>query len=146
MDSIRIESSKKRIAINDDPQRVIEFDPQDILFAERFYQLYGEMQGKLAEFEARENELRAQSEPDENGIPRNIESLIGHYREICDYLRDRIDRVFGVGTSQTVFGEARSVDMIIQFLDGLTPFIQGARSATLKKYSPVQNDGKVMKA
>lgn len=145
MDSIRIESGQKRISINDDPLRVIEFDPSDILFAERFYHLYGEMQSKLAEFEAQERELKANSEPDENGIPRNIEELVGHYRAICDYMREKIDQVFGEGTSQKAFGDARNMDMIIQFLQGMTPFIQQERAAKLDKYAPKQNSGRVMK-
>ncbi len=147
MESIRINNGVKKIMINDDPQRVIEFDPQDILFAERFYTLYGEMQAKQTEFEGREKELRAQVEPDENGIPRNIGALIGHYHEICDYMREKIDLVFGPGTSQTAFGDARNIDMIIQFLDGMTPFVQQTRSNMLEKYARGRRkSGKVMKA
>ncbi len=44
-------SNVVRIAINDDPARVIEFNPDDVGFVERFYAL-------IDNVEAKENEIK----------------------------------------------------------------------------------------
>ena len=45
MDSLRLDGVV-RLAINDDPERVITFVPDDILFAERFYALLDALKEK----------------------------------------------------------------------------------------------------
>lgn len=147
MDSIKIGSSIKRIAINGDPQRVITFDPSDVAFAERFYELIRDFEAKKDEYQRRAEEIDREQETDENGLPVNLEKRLAFLRETCGYMREQIDHVFGAGTSQAAFGDALSLEMIMDLFDGLTPFIQAARSEKLKKYSrPAKGKGrKVMR-
>lgn len=146
MDSIRIESGKRRIAINDDPERVITFDPQDILFAERFYAAYLEFETKKAAFEERLRTVGTGT-LDGNGIPIDVDQGIACMKEMCVFMREKIDLLFGAGTSEMVFGDTLSLEMIGQFLDGITPFIQRARSQKTRAYAPTGNErrGRVMK-
>lgn len=135
MDSIRIDTGEKRIAINGDPERVIVFNPQDIGFAERFYQLLKDFEAKQAEYQARADELDNQ-ELDEQGIPEKIGESLALLREVCEFLKDRIDHLFGQGASQKAFGDALTLDMFEQFFTGIVPFVQTARSVKVAKYAP----------
>ena len=137
MDSIRIDSGVKRIAVNSDETLVIEFNPEDIVFVEKFYGLIKQFEAKEAEFRQRAEEIGANEGVDELGIPVNTVESIRLALELCDYLRGQIDAVFGAGTSQKAFGEARTLNMFEQFFEGITPFIQGARKEKMEKYRKV---------
>lgn len=134
MDSLTIISGVKNIAINDDPERVISFNPTDIVFAEKFYKLLGEFQEKLKEYQDRSATIEAAAEVDENNLPVNLPDRIALLREVCEYMRGRIDYLFGPDTAQKVFEDALSLDMFEQFFTGITPFIQQARADKLAQY------------
>lgn len=134
MDSIRIDSGIKRIAVNGDEKRVIEFNPQDIVFVEKFYGLIKQFEEKEVVFKERSAAISAKEGMDELGIPLNTADSIQLALELCNYLREQIDAVFGAGTSQNAFGEARTLEMFEQFFNGIMPFIQGARSEKMGKY------------
>lgn len=147
MDSIKIGSGKKRIAINEDPDRVIVFDPAEVGFAERFYKIYHEFQEKQIEYEKRSAFLdERKNEVDANGVPVNIYEGIAFLKEVCTFMRERIDYVFGDGTSQKAFDDSLSLEMIGEFLDGMTPFIEASRSEKMAKYLTKKNAGRVMKS
>lgn len=134
MDSLRIDAGVIRITVNDDPNRVISFNPEDVLFAEKFYNLLQEFQEKQKEYEIRLNEIKAAEVLDETGIPKNLSDTLTVVEEICDFMRNKIDEVFGAGTSNVAFGEAKSLTMIEQFFQGIVPFIQAGRAQKLSKY------------
>lgn len=144
MDNIQVDTGVKRICINNDPERVITFNPSDVVFAERFYTLIGEFDKKSKEFVTRSKVISTSMKMDENGIPNNMQEVFDLMKEFCAYLREKIDAVFGAGTSQNVFGDAVNLDMFDQFFDGITPFIQQARDEKMKKHQP-KNKGRVMK-
>jgi hypothetical protein len=147
MDSIQINTGEKRIAINSDPDRIIAFNPADVSFAERFYDLIKEFEGKLDEYQKRSEEIEANQEVDDNGIPVNLEARISFLREACTYIRGRIDHLFGQGTSQKAFGDTLTLDMFTQFFEGITPFIQSVRSEKVARYTAPsgKKSGRVMK-
>lgn len=134
MDSIQINSGLKRIAVNGDENRVIEFNPEDIVFVEKFYGLIRQFEEKEVEFRERADEISKKEDVDQYGIALNTGESIRLALELCDYLRGQIDQVFGAGTSQAAFGEARTLSMFEQFFNGIMPFIQGAREEKVKQY------------
>lgn len=134
MDSLRIETGVKRITINGDESRVIEFNPEDILFVERFYELINDFEKKEVEFKKRAEEIAAVEGVDSYGIALNTGDSLKLAIELCQYLRAQIDKVFGDGTSKTVFGEHNTLNMFEQFFNGIVPFIQSARNSKVKKY------------
>lgn len=143
--SLQISGGKKRILINNDPQRVIEFDPDDILFVEKFYSILGEVQKAEEEFTSRAAELDKVSEKDEYGVPVNIQEKIEMIKDLSNWCREKIDYVFGEGTSQIAFGNTVNLDMFGQFFEGITPFIQSSRDRKLDKYKKtVPEDGKAI--
>ena len=135
MDSLQINTGEKRIAINDDPNRVIVFNPTDVVFIEKFYRLIGDFQTQFAAYQAKSAELDQNQATDENGIPANAGERLALLRDECLYVRGQIDNLFGPGTSQTVFGDALSLDACNQFFEGVAPFIQKARTEKIQKYT-----------
>ena len=134
MESLRSEGVI-RLAIDDDPERVISFVPDDVLFAERFYHLLDALREKEEEYRDRVTVLSENKAVDAYGIPENASAGIALLHEVCDFMRDEIDGVFGEGTSQKVFGEYRSLSMIEQFFKGITPYIQTARKEKTRQYT-----------
>lgn len=137
MENLVLNDGKKRIVINSDPNRMIEFDPNDVLFAEHFYEVYRELEARRAEFEAQaavidERNKSATAEELAAATPESITFM----REFCDFMRERIDRLFGPGTSDKAFGESRNIGLIVQFLEGMTQFIRGARTEKINQYTP----------
>ena len=125
MQSIKIDLGTIQLAVNDDPERIIEFNPQDIGFAERFYTL-------LSEFDVKSREFYERAEKIEKN---DVENGLGLMREMCEYMREKIDQVFGEGTSQKAFGNAMTLNMFEQFFAGVTPYIQKARTEKVKQYT-----------
>lgn len=135
MQSLQIETGEIRLAINDDPQRVIVFNPANVLFAERFYKLFGEFQRTLTEYQPRFEAVEKVKDVDENGVPVNVQSRIDLVKEVCEYIRAEIDKLFGVGTSQIVFGDSMNLEAFTQFFEGITPYIRQERENKIRKYS-----------
>jgi hypothetical protein len=137
MDSLRITTGEKRIAINDDPERMIVFNPSDVNFAQRFYDLIHEFEEKLKDYQARGEVIDADVKVDQNGIPVNMGAKLALLREACEFIRGKIDHLFGAGTSQRAFGDTLDLGMFTQFFEGITPFIQAARVEKVAKYAPI---------
>lgn len=135
MDSLNINTGEKRIAINGDESRLLIFNPSDVLFVERFYKLIGEFENKLTDYQKRSKELEADNTPNGNNMPANMAARLELVKEACEYSRESIDKVFGAGTSQIVFGDTLSLDAVQQFFEGITPHISAARSEKVQKYT-----------
>lgn len=137
MDNIKIDSGVKRITVNGDETRVIEFNPEDILFIERFYGLMKKFEEKEKEFVDRSEEITKVTEKDTYGIPVNTGEQIKLVSELCTYLKAEIDEVFGKGTSKAAFGDMQTLNMFEQFFSGISPFVHKARAAKVDKYRKV---------
>lgn len=141
MNSIRIETGVKNIQVNDGPE-YISFNPSDISFAERFYQLIQDFQVKQAEYQARATTIDANKEKDANGIPLNMAYGLAMMREVCEFMREKIDGLFGKDTSQKCFGDALSLDMFTSFFTQITPYIRAARAVKVDRYTNAVTDKK----
>ena len=137
MESLDLKTNSKKIELKRDGvvTGVISFDPSDVVFAEKFYNLIAEFQAKGKEYEPRAMALDGNTATDTNGLPVNFGERIALLREVCEYIRARIDHLFGIGTSQAAFGDVHDTELIVQFLDGLKPFFQSARAAKIEKYT-----------
>lgn len=135
MEELRIDTGGVKLKVNGDPTRVIAFNPTDISFAERFYGLLSEFEEKEKEYRQKVDALQKNTETDNLGIPKNFGPALALLRETCGFLREKIDNVFGAGTSQAAFGDANTLDMFEQFFTGITPFVQKAREKQVSKYT-----------
>lgn len=133
--SLKIDTGEIRLAINDDPNRIIVLRPSDAIFAEKFYRMLGNFKAKFGEYQTRAKQIEAKTEEDEHGIPLNMAERLDMTKEVCQYTRDQIDELIGNGTSQIVFGDTLDIDVIMQFFDGIQPFMQKARTDKVARYT-----------
>ena len=138
MDNVlRIDTGLKRLVIGDGPE-VVEFNPTDVKWAELFQGMRQELLNKVDELQARSKELEAKAKaPGTTGVAAEIEkSGLALRTEVCVYMREKIDRLFGENTSQKVFGDLMSEYAITSFLEQVSPYIQIARAAKVAAYVP----------
>ncbi len=139
--NLQIITGEKRITINGDPSRVIVFNPSDVLFVEKFYKLISEFETKLQEYKDEAKRLEAENATDTHGIAINTEEQLTLVRNGCLFIREKIDDVFGAGTSQKAFGDTLALSVFSQFFEGITPFIKTERSAKVTKYTNARQKG-----
>ncbi len=135
MSNISINTGEIRLTINDDESRVITFNPNDLQFVDNLYNLLAELENKEKEYKRKESEIDKNTEVNSYGIPANLKDKLELLKETCSYMRDKIDTVFGEGTSQKVFGNANTLDMFEQFFNGVIPYIQNVRDQKINKYT-----------
>ena len=112
----------------------IAFNPDDVGFVNRFCDLTKAMETKQAEYDAKIEELEKEEGFDTFGIPSNTKERLALMLEICLFMREQVDMVFGAGTSQKIFGDVNTLEMFTQFFDGITPYIQKNRQEKMAKY------------
>ena len=139
LDILQIDLGEKQVAVNGDPDKVIKFNPTDIMFAEKFYALMDELDAKQADFLKRGTEAESVSSVNNFGVPTNVNDRIALQIEVCSYMRERIDYLFGEGTSQKAFGDVMKTDVIRQFFQGITPYFNKAREEKIAQYTTIES-------
>ena len=145
MEDFVVKTGVKRMMINGNPENVIEFNPSDVAFAEKFYNLAKEIKHTFEEGQKRESVIAKNKEVDEDGFPLNIRDEFAFTRELCEKMRAKVDELFGDGTIKKVFGESLFPEMFLNFLDAISPYLQSARSEKMEKYVPQARKRHVMK-
>lgn len=136
MAGIKINTGVIRLKVEcDGREEEIVFNPDDVVFMDKFVNLMSEMEKKQAEYDEKARELDAETETNAVGVPVNMKEKLALMLDICYFMRGQVDSVFGIGTSQKVFGDANTLDMFTQFFDGITPFIQKNRAEKMAKYT-----------
>lgn len=137
MDSVlRIDDGTKKLAVGDGPE-FIQFNPSSVAWAEKFQGMRQELLDKIDELQARSKELEAKAkEAGKDSLAETEKSGLALRTEVCVYMRDKIDRLFGENTSQKVFGDLMSEYAITSFLEQVSPYIQIARADKMAKYAP----------
>lgn len=149
MENIQIQTGEICLSVNGDTNRIIRFNPSDLLFVEKYYRLVKESDGLFAEFETRAKELDKNQEKDASGLPVNAGEILQLLKDLCTFINSKIDEVFGVGTSQVAFNGmldfgilgSNGPSIYEQFFNQVGPYIQKARSKKIEKYltPPVRN-------
>jgi hypothetical protein len=127
MQSLRFDDGYKEFMINDDPNRIIRFNPADYGIIERFNKARKDI---LAEVEKVQNDfdLKADGSPDvrEDELEQAAE-VVGTIRKlICD----KIDYIFGSPVSDVVFGtqsplsSVKGVPLFERFIQAAQPIIE----------------------
>ena len=132
--NISIDTGLIRIMINGGPA-YIEFNPHDVLFAEKFYALMKDFSLKQIEYRRRSEEIDNNKSVDVNGVPSNYEDGLKLVHEMNDFTRKGIDTLFGEGTSDKVFGKSFVLEAYAQFFEGILPYVQQARTDKIAQYT-----------
>lgn len=123
MQNLNFDDGYKEFSINNDPSRVIRFNPADFGIIERINKAYDEIE-KATKIDT-DIELKANGEP---------MKLIGQAAEMVksmsDTIRNQIDYIFNNPVSEVVFGNqsplgmVKGVPLYERFLSTLIPVIQ----------------------
>ena len=134
---INIDKGVTRIPITRDGEDVgvITFNANSIEFADGFYNLLKNFDGRMAEFEKKAVKLDSITKVDEFGFPTNTKEKLQLIKETCNYMREEIDKLFGKDTSNIVFGDSNTLDMFSQFFEGVIPYFEKSRSLKIAKYT-----------
>lgn len=125
MESLQVRTGQISLQILDDygeVRGVFKFNPQDIESAKRVFALQNELPVMQEEFERKIASAKTEEE--------KINILSG----IVDYFNQAIDECFGKGSSDILFGGARTLSMYEDFFTGITPYYQKAGESRVKKY------------
>jgi len=134
---INIDKGVTRIPIVRDGEDVgtISFNANSVEFADGFYTLLKNFDGRMSEFEKKAIKLDGVTEVDEFGFPINTKEKLQLIKETCEYMREEIDKLFGKDTSNIVFGDSNTLDMFSQFFEGVIPYFEKSRSLKIAKYT-----------
>lgn len=125
MESLQIRTGEIRLMILDDAgeeRGVFKFNPEDIKSAQAVFELQAELPAKEKEYEEKQKLATTEKE--------QIDLL----NELVDYFEGAIDRCFGEGTSELVFGKAKTLSMFFDFFEGIAPYYEKASKARVAKY------------
>lgn len=114
---------------------VLHFNPNDVAFSEKVYDLIGELDAADREYNQKATALEADKTLDDYGLPKNQRERLALLRNICETMHTKIDEVFGDGTAELLFGGALDLDAIWQFFDGIAPEMGEAQQERIKKYT-----------
>ena len=112
----------------------LRFDPSDVLFMERIYDLMDRFEALNADYTRRAQALEAEDGPSVGGVPPGARARLALLRELCEAMYGALDGVFGAGTSAMVFGDCLSPDAVAEFLAQLTPKVDEVREERMKRY------------
>jgi len=108
---MKIQNNKIRLLINDDENKVIEFNPSDLRFAQKLKVMYDNL-----------TNIKIESQ--------DIDGLI----KVCEIIENNIDELFGAGTSAMVFEGQMDILLYHQFINELIPYAQKASEKRVAKY------------
>jgi hypothetical protein len=145
LQSIHIDSGVKRIAINDDPNRIIEFNPHDTLFAEKLYRAYTKLAGLEKSYNERAAELDKSTPVDDLNVPTDFTAFIELEKEMVADVLGEIDYLFGEGACERIFGDEVTIPRINQFIEGVMQYITPERAEKMSQYMPKRESGSALK-
>ena len=133
MDRIRIKRNIKRIEVNDNGD-ILELDFDDLNLPYRYYAMLKDLEQDREMF-TKELAEKIKDLSDEE----SADAFVQAERELNEYMRDAVDKVFGEGTCRKVYGDILpSWETHLQFFDALRPFFEEEakrRQTKMNKYS-----------
>lgn len=126
MEGMKISSSKIRLAINDDENRIVVINPGNNLMRQRYYEVFEQLEKKGKEMTKKAKSL----DPKEN-----VKELLKLEEETFDFIAKKIDEVFGEGTVEKITEGDKDLDLLVQFFEGITPYFKKYNNDKMSKYA-----------
>jgi hypothetical protein len=113
------------------------FNPNDTLMISQLHDLYFKMVEKSKEIEKLQ-ETFGEPELDENGVPLDINPVIQETNDFNQLVKDRIDVIFGKGTSQAIYGKTMfysgMLHVYTDLISGLLSFAEPIRAQKVARH------------
>ena len=127
MQSIRFDDGYKEFMINDDPNRVIRFNPADYGIIERFNTARKDITAEMEKLEG-DVELKPDGSPD---VPEDeLEEAAGMLGQVRKLICDKVDYIFGSPVAEIVFGNqsplssVKGIPLFERFIRAAQPYIE----------------------
>ncbi len=126
MQNIRFDDGYKEFMINDDPNKVIRFDPTDFAIIERFNTAMNNIEKYKDEFDNNED------------TADGLESAAETVSKINTYIREQIDYIFDSPVSDIAFGNksplamVKGVPLFERFLNAVIPEMEKEIKSEMK--------------
>jgi hypothetical protein len=127
MQSIRFDDGYKEFMINDDPNKVIRFNPSDYGIIERFNTARKDILAEMDKLQ-KDFDIKPDGTPD---VPEDeLEEAAGMMSKARKLICDKVDYIFGNPVSEIAFGNQSPISMVKgvplfeRFIKAAQPFIE----------------------
>jgi len=127
MQSIRFDDGFKEFMINDDPNRVIRFNPADYGIIERFNTARKDILAEMDKLQ-KDIDIKPDGTPD---VPEDeLEEAAGMMSKVRKLICDKVDYIFGNPVSDVVFGtqsplsSVKGIPLFERFIRAAQPYIE----------------------
>lgn len=131
--NLNIETGEKTFTINEDPNKLLKFNPGDYNIMSRFYEVKDILKKEM-------DALNPESKINEDGtVPNDSEDFAKSIKKIDALIREKIDYIFGYSVSDIVFGTVNPLSTVggipyfERFFNAVIPFIEKELNAEAKK-------------
>lgn len=116
MERLQLKTNRVQIVIDDDPERVITFNPNDVQLRDRIYKLGKTIKSRQSEIEKRIQEFESLEGEDELGVP--LKDIAAHNMmvELAEFIIKEIDATFGIGTSEKLYFDGFDFESTSNFM------------------------------
>ena len=127
MQSIRFDDGFKEFMINDDPNRVIRFNPADYGIIERFNTARKDILAEMDKLQ-KDIDIKPDGTPD---VPEDeLEEAAGMMSKARKLICDKVDYIFGSPVAEIVFGNqsplssVKGIPLFERFIRAAQPYIE----------------------
>lgn len=117
-----------RLALNGDENKIIEFDPGDVTFRKKFYNLKNELIKKQQELDSKQKQLNLETDEE-------IELAFKMEEDLFDYIAKTVDDLFEEGTTKKICGNRKNVFVLANSIIALVPYFEKFKNDTKNKYT-----------
>ena len=119
MESINYGSNKKRLCLNGDENKIIEFNPQNLETRKKFLKA----SEKIFESQ-RKLDIELKEMEDEQDNKKKIEKSFELEQQVFNIMKDIIDDIFGVGTTDMITDNYVDTVAVTNFIIAIAPYFK----------------------
>lgn len=133
MEGLKVNSSKVRLAINNDENRIVVINPGNNLMRQKYYEVFEQLEKKGKEMAKKANLLDPK---------KDVKELLKLEEDTFDFIAKKTDEVFGEGTVEKITEGDKDLDLLVQFFEGITPYFKKYNNEKMAKYAKNKSKNK----
>lgn len=116
-----------KLTLNGDESKIIEFDPGDVVFRKKFFEIKDSLIKKQQELDSKIKKIDLTKD---SGVKQSFKLE----EEFYDYIESLIDDLFKEGTAKMVCNGRKNVFVLANFIIALVPYFERFKKETEDKY------------